>query len=692
MWRKISIIFLLVVALLSLVSADPQALFNQGRYVDAAREAESISKSKPTDARNYFVWGNSIDAVVKSGAREAGFSFDEAMEKFRLAAKHGSGQLKAQAYVNLGVIQDRLGDTHGAIASHKAAIAANTNPNFYYPYVNLGLCYERLGRGLESLKMYEESFRRGMPKTTARELQFVTMLPFIYNSTEDLVFWRNRFVKGLDDMLARPQGALSINDPLGEITYRNAPGYYQLGYFGYNDAVNINKLAVILERAAPTLRYTSGHLIGDSAEKRTPQVKAQLQQAASGKRRIRVGFISAFLQRHASGQYIQGVITNLDRNRFEVITFHVREVYDRLANDVVSQRIRARADKSIDVPKESLASMYKKIENEDLDILVFCELGMDPGDYLLAFARLAPIQVATHGHASTSGIHDSLDYYVTYKPFEKDNAQEFYSEPLVTMKGLVQYYRPQLPATTATRQDIGLPLDKNVYLCVQTLYKITPDFDHVFAEILRRDPNGVIVFKTFRVPELNDLTLARFKRVMPDVVDRIIFLRGLNDVEWFSLFHIAEVMIDSYPFGGYTTSLEAFSMGLPIVTLPHDMLAGRCTMAFLQAMGVPELVAKNETDYIDIAVRVATDKDLRQNLSARILDNQPAIFDDMTAVRDWEGFFEEAVAGKKISNLHGTRDQMMKARWQDPKKAKASDEPEDKKKRRKRGGKNRDEL
>ena len=63
----------------------------------------------------------------------------------------------------------------------------------------------------------------------------------------------------------------------------------------------------------------------------------------------------------------------------------------------------------------SLEALRQQIEEQELDVLVFCELGMEPVNYLLAFSRLAPVQVATHGHASTSGITSSLDYYVTYK-------------------------------------------------------------------------------------------------------------------------------------------------------------------------------------------------------------------------------------------------------------------------------------
>ena len=73
------------------------------------------------------------------------------------------------------------------------------------------------------------------------------------------------------------------------------------------------------------------------------------------------------------------------------------------------------------------------------------------------------------------------------------------------------------------------------------------------------------------------------------------------------LYHLSSVMLDSYPFGGYTTSLEALSVGLPIVTLPHAMLAGNSSAGFLRAMGVTDTIVGSKAEYASMAVRVGTD-------------------------------------------------------------------------------------
>lgn len=158
---------------------------------------------------------------------------------------------------------------------------------------------------------------------------------------------------------------------------------------------------------------------------------------------------------------------------------------------------------------------------------------MDPANFLLSFARLAPVQVATHGHASTTGV-PSLEYFVSYAPFELPEAQEHYSEKLVTFSDFSPYYKPEVPSDIPTKaalwESLGvadvITADTVVYVCLQTLFKLVPDFDAVFRQILERNPKARIVFKQFRTPELNDRLYRRLKASIGPVVDRITILTG----------------------------------------------------------------------------------------------------------------------------------------------------------------------
>ena len=113
---------------------------------------------------------------------------------------------------------------------------------------------------------------------------------------------------------------------------------------------------------------------------------------------------------------------------------------------------------------------------------------MEPQTYYLAHARLAPVQCVTWGHPLTTGI-ETIDYFLSSADLEPPHADDHYTEKLVRLSHLTNYYyRPDPPALTKSRSDFGFADEDHVYLCPQNLFKLHPENDVVFGEILRRDP------------------------------------------------------------------------------------------------------------------------------------------------------------------------------------------------------------
>ena len=138
-----------------------------------------------------------------------------------------------------------------------------------------------------------------------------------------------------------------------------------------------------------------------------------------GSTRIKVGFTSRCFGEQASGKMIEGIIGGLDVLKFEIVVFCIKDTKKAvlshqegqpglLLTDDVARRIKERADHYVDLETmKGLAHMRTTVESFELDVLVSAEIGMDPASYLLSHSRLAPVQVATHGHASTTGV-DSI--------------------------------------------------------------------------------------------------------------------------------------------------------------------------------------------------------------------------------------------------------------------------------------------
>ena len=175
------------------------------------------------------------------------------------------------------------------------------------------------------------------------------------------------------------------------------------------------------------------------------------------------------------------------------------------------------------------------------------------------------------------------DYFVSYKPFELQDAQTRYSESLVTFSDFVPYRKPAVPSHVGSREDVLTRLQLGnvtdgttpLFVCLQSLSKLTPAFDAMAADILRQSPHSLLLLKAFRNDNISQRFVARIRRTMGDVAHRVMLLDALSPQDWFGLLRHGDVVLDSWPVGGFTTSLEAFAAGTtPIVTLPHEAMVG----------------------------------------------------------------------------------------------------------------------
>src|SRR6185312_8455044 len=355
--------------------------------------------------------------------------------------------------------------------------------------------------------------------------------------------------------------------------------------------------------------------------------------------KIRVGLISQFFRRHSIGRTSGGFFAQLSRERFEVIAIFV----DAPVGDEVSQAIQRDADRTLVVPKD-LERARAQIAALQLDILFYQDIGMEPFTYFLSFARLAPVQCVSFGHPDTSGV-PNVDYFVSNDLYEPDGAQAHYSETLHLLHGLgslAYYERPLLREPRKSRAAFGLPADRPLYLCPQNLFKVHPDMDDLIAAILRRDPRGVVALVGGRVRSWSLRLRERWQASMPDVQQRIGFVPRTDPDSYLHLIACADVMLDTVHFNGMNTSLEAFAVGTPVVTLPTAFQRGRHTQAMYRRMGLDELVARDAAGYVDLALRLANDTSFRARISTSILERNAVLFRDRRVVEEFERFFVEA--------------------------------------------------
>lgn len=458
------------------------------------------------------------------------------------------------------------------------------------------------------------------PRDSLR-LKIALALPPLIGSTSEIGIHLARVRAGIAALSGQK---LSIPDPTAD-----GASLFYLAYFGINDRPYYEALAQVYRNACPDLTLAAPHCAGG----KVPDVSG---------RKIRVGFVSRFLRDHSIGRLNRRMITGLDRDRF-----HVTVAVGPGPRDAVTKELVESADLALELPAD-LKEARRRLAVAELDILVFPEIGMDTWTYCLGFARLATVQCMSWGHPVTSGI-PNVDYFVSSRLMEEsENPQKYYSEKLFLLDTLpTSYPKPEAAGKLATRKDAGLEEDVTYYLVAQYLFKLHPDFDAYLQGILGKDPNGRVLVVHGRYPRWSQFLKQRWKRSMGDLADRIDFIPPRPNAEFLDLMRLADVILDIPSFNGGNTTFEALSVGTPVVTEQHYLMRGRVCGAILRQAKLDACIAGSRTDYVDTAVRLATDAAFRGSVRKTLDANVAKLFENDAAIREWERFFVEALNEKK---------------------------------------------
>ncbi len=385
--------------------------------------------------------------------------------------------------------------------------------------------------------------------------------------------------------------------------------------------------------------------IADLGRRASPRhYEARPRRTRAAGERLRVGFVSSSFRDCTAGKYFRSWVTDLDRDRFEVFAYYTGHVKDGFSGKFAAAVEHYRH--ILDIPTRVADAVLA----DRLDVLVYPDVGMDTASYLLAGMRLAPVQCAGWGHPVTTG-QGNMDYFLTCGEMEPPDAQAHYSERLVHLPGIgTRYARPE-GMSGRTRGDLGLPAAGHAYLCPQSLFKIHPGNDRLFARVLAADPEGTLVFFRDHDEPLTGHYRARLFGVLGsqgiDGESRTIFLPRMDHPDYLRVNALCDVMLDTLHWSGGNTSLDAIAAGLPLVTLPGRFMRGRQSLAMLRLAGLEELVASDVDDYVRLATRLAIDREWRATIGARVRAGAAQIFDDPAPVAALESFLGTVAAASR---------------------------------------------
>ena len=386
------------------------------------------------------------------------------------------------------------------------------------------------------------------------------------------------------------------------------------------------------------------------------------------KRKLKICFISdSFITDTSVLRDRISIIGKLDRNKYEVYvaSFYKFECINGLIAKVFMTKIKS----NYIYLGTTLITARDTLEKYELDFIVYPDIGMKLLPTLLAYSRIAPIQLTTWGHSETSGI-DTIDYFISSKYFSgnlsHNEIQKQYSEKLILLRSLGTFYisphklfvennkaysiqntqiqttRITNPKKFKTREELGFTIKDHLYVCLQTFYKLNPQFETCLARILELDPNGIILLSnTFPFCKSH---LERLRNIIGlEKIKRIKWYGSLEKDEFLNIVSISDVCLDPFPFGGCNTSYDAFDYNIPVITLPSEFLHGQFTNGLYKKMGLDssECCVTTSENYAQVASTIGINEKLRHKINRNIEMKKHLIFQEKESVDEWNNVFCE---------------------------------------------------
>ncbi len=408
--------------------------------------------------------------------------------------------------------------------------------------------------------------------------------------------------------------------------------------------------AYVAHAAVIPLYFTTGNL------RRHAELRGQILMRASALpgptdapdprprlgRPLRIGFVNRHFGSQTETYTTLPTFEQLDPARFELHLF-----CHRFSGGPLETHCRNRAAHFSVLP-EDLAGQLDVLRAAELDVLVFGTnvTAVCNEVTLLALHRIAPLQVVNNSSCITSGLPEA-DLYISGSLTETATAAADFSERLGLLPGPAHAFNyiadHQEPRVPCTRAEFNIPEDAFVFVSAANYFKIIPEMQHAWAQLLAAVPGSYLLIHPFNPNWASSYPILRFKAEFSAVLaahgvsaSRLIIstLRFPSRSDVKTLLGLGDVYLDTCPFGGVNSLIDPLELGLPVVAWEGQPFRSRMGAALLRSIELPHLIARDAREYHTIAVGLAQDVARRTELRARIeqrMQNAPVFLDVLAA-------------------------------------------------------------
>jgi len=531
--------------------------------------------------------------------------FDQAIEYFEKLLPITPPD-NAHVYYSYAEALREVGRLTDAILYYQRAL--DLNPNYIDALIGIAKVKEKQGKFLEQIKYYEQAIEMcDSEKVDIHVNNFSQLSNFLLRAGR------------VEDALKNTKRFLEIQLSSGNQGYLAFVANYSLHY---------DRAALFAELQKYNELYAKPLAI---------HIKPHANVADPHKK-LKVGYVSADFRQHSVAYFVESILKNHNHTQFDIFCY-----YNHEKQDDFTKRFQNYADRWCDCIELSDEELTEQIRQDEIDILVDLS-GHIAGNRLLVFARKpAPVQATYIGFPNSTGL-TAIDYHITDKYSDPEDIGEKYnSEIPIRMSYSYYNYYPNQDAPDVN----SLPAIENGYITFGSFNKfekITQLTLELWIEILQTMPTAKIVIKHGNLvnTELQKVFLQRLAEYGIEK-ERVILGSEPSTLATLKAYNQIDISLDTYPYNGATTTCQALWMGIPMVTLVGETHVARAGLSILTAAGFPEFIAYTKEQYIEIAVKLASNienlQQLRQNMRERLKSS--SLMDHVGFTRELENHYRQ---------------------------------------------------
>ncbi|MBU3627450.1 glycosyltransferase family 41 protein [Polynucleobacter sp. AP-Reno-20A-A9] len=579
-------------------------LLEMGKTDKAIAILENAIQANPHFAIAYNNLGNAFTQIEH---------YDDAFQCFERALQINPHYL--DACLNFGNSLKKYKQYEAAIDCYQHALKINSgNAKTFYL---LGEIYYDIGDGDLAKTYYAKSLELDTADIETHIALTIAQIPKVAKSEKELSHSRGTFTQQLEFVRTIPQQKI---DPslLQKLIARHP------FYLAYQDEDNKPLLSQFGAICAGLARPLQDRL--DAKQSVSIQVNSKIQ----------VGIISSFICSHPVWHAItKGWVNQLNPDQFELHIFNTNGIEDE-----ETQLAKSRAASYSNCGTDVLAAA-QIIANQNLDVVLYPEIGMDTVSKALACLRLAPLQVVSWGHPETTGI-PTIDAFLSAELLEPDDAHSLYSEEIIKLPNLGTYVEYQnVVAQSPNLESLGIDPSLPILLCAGSPSKYMPSHDFIFIEIAKKLGQCQFIFFNFEAnltSILKERLQLAFANAQLDANQFLRFIPFLKKEEFHGLMQKADLYLDTIGFSGFNTALQAIACDLPVVTIEGARMRGRLASAILHRIGLEDMVCRSVGDYIHLVVELIQNPELLNSYRDKIAQPKVLLLNDLEPITALEDF------------------------------------------------------